>query len=286
MKTIADPAEMQRVALAARAAGKRIAFVPTMGYLHAGHATLLRDARERGDLLVLSIFVNPTQFGPKEDFSRYPRDLKRDLAIAAETGTDLAFAPEAKAMYPDGHATTVNVGGVAEPLEGEKRPGHFAGVATVVLKLFQIVQPHVAVFGEKDWQQLAVIRRMTADLSLPVEIVGHPIVREADGLAMSSRNAYLSPAERARALCLSRALAKVEALFGKGERRATALLTAAAAEIAEDPGGKPPVTVDYIALVDPDSMRPVDPAPGRALLALAVRVGATRLIDNRQLGQE
>ena len=270
---------MQREALAWRAAGKRIAFVPTMGFLHEGHAALLRDARTRGEVLVLSIFVNPTQFGPHEDFDRYPRDLPRDLGLAEEEGTDVVFLPTRESMYPPGHSTYVEVGGVSEPLEGEKRPGHFRGVATIVSKLFLCVQPHVAVFGQKDWQQLAVIRRMTADLDLPVEIVGHPIVREPDGLAMSSRNVYLSPAERARALSLSRGLAAAQALFAGGERRAPALVGAATAELAPDAT----VVVEYVALVDPDTLRAVDPAPSRALLALAVKVGKTRLIDNRVL---
>ena len=276
-RQIADPAEMQREALAWRAVGKRIAFVPTMGYLHEGHAALLRDGRKRGDVLVLSIFVNPTQFGPHEDFERYPRDLPRDLAIAEKEGTDVVFLPAKEAMYPAGHSTYVDVGGVSEPLEGEKRPGHFRGVATIVTKLFGCVQPHAAIFGQKDWQQLAVIRRMVADLSLPVEVVGHPIVRESDGLALSSRNVYLSAAERARALGLSRGLAKAEALFRSGERRASALVSAAKAEIAPDAS----VVIEYVALVDPDTLRAVDPAPSRALMALAVKVGKTRLIDNR-----
>lgn len=278
---IASPQEMQRTALAARAAGQRIAFVPTMGFLHEGHAALLRDARKRGDLLVLSIFVNPTQFGPHEDFDRYPRDMPRDLAIAGKEGTDLVFTPTRETMYPAGYSTYVEVSGVAEPLEGEKRPGHFRGVATVVLKLFQCVQPHVAVFGQKDWQQLAVIRRMTADMSLPIEIVGHPIVREPDGLAMSSRNVYLSPAERLRALALSRGLGKAQALFESGERSSAKLVGAATDEIAT---GDPPVSIEYVALVDPDTMRAVDPAGPKALMALAVKVGKTRLIDNRLFG--
>ena len=278
---IASPADMQAKALAWRREGKRIAFVPTMGFLHEGHAALLRDARKRGDVLVLSIFVNPTQFAPHEDLDRYPRDLPRDLAIAEKEGTDVVFLPTRETMYPAGYSTYVNVSGVADPLEGEKRPGHFRGVATVVLKLFQCVQPHAAVFGEKDWQQLAVIRRMTADLNLPVEIVGHPIVREADGLAMSSRNTYLSAAERARALSLSRGLAKAEALFRGGERSAAKLIAAASAEIRHDPDAAIPVGVEYVALVDPDTLQAADPAGARALMALAVKVGKTRLIDNR-----
>jgi pantoate--beta-alanine ligase len=269
---------MQRAALAWRAAGKRIAFVPTMGFLHEGHAALLRDARGRGDVLVLSIFVNPTQFAPHEDLDRYPRDLPRDLAIAEKEATDIVWTPSAKQMYPAGYSSYVDVGGVSAPLEGEKRPGHFKGVATVVTKLFLCVQPHVAVFGQKDWQQLAVIRRMTADLNLPVEIVGHPIVREKDGLALSSRNTYLSPEERVRALSLSRGLAKAEALFAGGERRAHALVGAALKEL--DGAGD----VEYVALVDPDTLAAVDPAPSRALMAMAVKVGKTRLIDNRLLG--
>lgn len=278
-QTIASPREMQDRALQIRTEGKTIAFVPTMGFLHAGHAALLADARRRGDVLVLSIFVNPTQFGPHEDFDRYPRDMPRDMAIAEAEGADLVFVPTRESMYPAGHSTAVEVSGVAEPLEGEKRPGHFRGVATVVLKLFQCVQPHVAVFGQKDWQQLAVIRRMTADLDLPVEIVGHPIVREPDGLALSSRNVYLSPEERIRALSLSRGLAKAEALFKKGERDAAALIGTATAEIDGVKAGQ----IEYVALVDPDTMRAVDLAQDRALMAMAVKVGKTRLIDNRLL---
>lgn len=283
-RQIADPASLQREMLAARAAGKRIAFVPTMGYLHEGHAALLRDARRRGDLLVLSIFVNPTQFGPHEDFDRYPRDVPRDLTIAEKEGVDVVFLPTKESMYPPGASTAVDVAGVSEPLEGEKRPGHFRGVATVVAKLFLIVQPHVAVFGEKDWQQLAVLRRMTADLNLPVEIVGHPIVREPDGLALSSRNVYLSPSERTRALSLSRSLAECESLFRGGERDPAALRAAAEQILRhEGPDAAIPVTIDYVAIVDPDTMQPAAAGAPRMLVALAVRVGRTRLIDNRLL---
>ncbi len=274
IERIPDPQVMQQRALAWRAQGLRVAFVPTMGYLHEGHATLLRDARKRGDVLVLSIFVNPTQFGPNEDFDRYPRDLDRDLSIAGKENTDVVFLPTREAMYPAGFSTYVQPGVVAEPLEGKHRPGHFKGVATVVLKLFQCVQPHVAVFGEKDWQQLAVIRRMARDLDLPVEVAGHPIVREPDGLAMSSRNVYLSPAERARALSLSRALGKTEAAWKSGERARASLEALARETIDAD-------SIDYAALVDPDSMEPAADGAPRALLALAVRIGKTRLIDNR-----
>jgi pantoate--beta-alanine ligase len=274
---------MQAEALALRASGKRIAFVPTMGFLHEGHATLLRHARTRADVLVLSIFVNPTQFGPTEDFDRYPRDLPRDLAIAAKEGTDLVFLPTPQSMYLPGAATSVEVASVAQPLEGEKRPGHFRGVATVVSKLFLLVQPHLAVFGQKDWQQLAVIRRMTADLNLPVEIIGHPIVRESDGLAMSSRNVYLSPAERIRALSLSRSLGLAETAWRKGERDPAMLRAMAEKEIRHEPEGTIAVSIDYVAVVDPDSMQPAPVGASRMLVALAVKVGKTRLIDNRLL---
>ncbi len=205
---------------AARMRGERMAFVPTMGALHEGHVALLREGRRRGDKLVLSIFVNPTQFGPNEDLARYPRDLPGDLAKAAGAGTDVAFVPEAADMYPPGHQTVVEVRELARGLDGAFRPGHFAGVATVVAKLFNIVPPDLAIFGEKDFQQLAIVRRMVADLAMPIEIVGIPTVREPDGLAMSSRNAYLSPAERARALSLSRALFAARDRAAAGERDA------------------------------------------------------------------
>jgi pantoate--beta-alanine ligase len=191
---------------AARARGERIAFVPTMGALHAGHVALLAEGRRRGDRLALSIFVNPTQFGPQEDLARYPRDLPGDLAKAAGAGTDVAFVPEVADMYPAGFQTTIEVKELSRGLDGVSRPGHFAGVATVVAKLFNVVQPDLAIFGEKDFQQLAVVRRLVADLAMGIEIVGLPTVREPDGLAMSSRNAYLSAGERARALSLSRGL--------------------------------------------------------------------------------
>ena len=283
-RQIDSPAEMQREALMLHAQGRRIAFVPTMGFLHEGHAALLRDARKRADVLVLSIFVNPTQFGPNEDFDRYPRDLPRDLAIAEREGTDLVFLPTKDSMYPAGASTFVDVAGVAEPLEGEKRPGHFRGVATVVAKLFLVVQPHIAVFGQKDWQQLAVIRRMTADLNIPVEIVGHPIVRESDGLALSSRNVYLSASERTRALTLSRALGLADAAWRSGERDPERLRALAASEIRHEPDAAIPVSIDYVAVADPDTMRPSEKNAARMLMALAVRVGKTRLIDNRLLG--
>jgi pantoate--beta-alanine ligase len=238
--------------------------------------SLLDEARKHGDLLVLSIFVNPTQFGPKEDLSRYPRPLEADLEKARTAGVDLVFHPEPPEMYPDGYQTFVEVREIAQGLCGASRPGHFVGVATVVLKLLHIVQPHVAFFGEKDFQQLQVIRRMVRDLDLPVAIVGMPIVREADGLALSSRNVYLSPDERARALTLSRALFAARELHQTGERDPEALVAAARAilEHAE-------LRLDYLELRDAESLRPVEkPLARPAVLAVAAFVGATRLIDN------
>jgi pantoate--beta-alanine ligase len=273
-------AEMVAFSEGARARGERIAFVPTMGYLHAGHVALLEDGRRRGDRLVLSIFVNPTQFAPTEDLARYPRDLEGDLDKAASAGTDVAFVPADVEMYPRGYQTFVQVRELEKGLCGAHRPGHFVGVATVVCKLFNIVRPHVAIFGEKDYQQLAVIRRMVADLDMPIEIVGLPTVREPDGLAMSSRNKYLSSEERQRALALSRGLRASRSLFDGGEREAARLAAAAQAEIA------PAVTrIDYVELRDAATLAPIaDRVTGPAVLAVAAFVGATRLIDNRRLG--
>jgi pantoate--beta-alanine ligase len=251
-----------------------------MGYLHRGHVSLLEEGRRRGDVLVLSIFVNPTQFGPKEDLSRYPRDLDGDLAKAAGAGVDVAYVPEAAAMYPDGYQTYVEVGELQQGLCGASRPGHFRGVATVVLKLFNAVQPHVALFGAKDYQQLQVIRRMASDLDLDVEIAGMPIVREADGLAMSSRNAYLSSDERLRALALSRALLAARESFTQGERNAARLVDCARQTLHLTPG----VRLDYLELRDAESLVPLDGAVTRpAVMAVAAFVGTTRLIDNQVL---
>jgi pantoate--beta-alanine ligase len=270
---IRDPAAMTAWSLGARGRGHRIAFVPTMGALHEGHVTLLREARKRGDRLVLSIFVNPTQFGPHEDLARYPRDLPGDLAKAAGAGTDVAFVPEAGEMYPAGFQTSVEVRELARGLDGQFRPGHFGGVATVVTKLFNIVRPDVSVFGEKDFQQLAIVRRLAADLSLGVEIVGVPTVREPDGLALSSRNAYLSPAERARALSLSRALFAARERAAAGERDAAALLAGARAELDVD-------GLDYLELCDAGSLAPIARIDRPAVLLVAASIGRTRLIDN------
>jgi pantoate--beta-alanine ligase len=274
------PAEMSAFSEAARARGERIAFVPTMGFLHAGHVSLLEEGRRRGQRLVLSIFVNPTQFAPTEDLARYPRDLDGDLAKAAATGTDAVFLPGDAAMYPVGYQTFVRVRDLEQGLCGVSRPDHFVGVATVVCKLFNIVRPHVALFGEKDFQQLAVIRRMVADLDMPITVVGLPTVREPDGLAMSSRNKYLSPDERQRALALSRALTAARTLFEGGERRAAALLDSARSLVSAG------VTrLDYLELRDADALTPVvDRLDRPAVMALAAFVGATRLIDNVRLG--
>jgi pantoate--beta-alanine ligase len=276
---IRDPAAMRARAEDLRRDGKVIAVVPTMGYLHDGHLSLLRAARARADVVILTIFVNPTQFGPSEDLSRYPRDEDGDLAKARPTGLDLAFCPEAAAMYPPGAQTYVDVRGLSQPMCGEKRPGHFTGVATIVSKLFNITKPHLAFFGEKDFQQLAVIRRMTRDLDFGIEIVGMPIVREPDGLAMSSRSVYLSPEQRSQALALARGLDAAQAAVTAGERSAAAIVAAATAPIAAAPDAR----IDYVELRDADDLGAIDRLDRPAVLALAVFVGATRLIDNRVL---
>jgi pantoate--beta-alanine ligase len=280
MEIITDITSMQQAALSLKREGKRIAFVPTMGYLHGGHASLLREGRTRGDCLVLSIFVNPIQFGPGEDLARYPRNLDDDCAIARECGGDIVFTPAAAEMYPPGFQTVIRVPELALPLCGASRPGHFDGVATVVTKLFNIVQPDVALFGRKDYQQLAIIRRMTVDLSLPVEIVGMPIVRESDGLAMSSRNAYLSTDQRRSALCLSRSIRKVRELYATGERSVERLRSAALELIQAESA----TAIDYLEFRDSDSLEPVSTAHDTTLMALAVKIGNTRLIDNTLFG--
>src|SRR5262249_6323040 len=248
--------------------------------LHEGHVSLLDEGRRRGDVLVLSIFVNPTQFGPKEDLSRYPRDLDGDLDKARRAGVDVAYVPDAAAMYPHGYQTYLEVMELQQGLDGASRPGHFRGVATVVTKLFAAVKPHVALFGRKDYQQLRVLTQMTRDLDLGIEIVGMPIVREPDGLAMSSRNAYLSPDERRRALALSRALLAARESFEQGERGAGRLVDCARATLHLTPG----VRLDYLELRDADSLEPLDGVVDRpAVMAVAAAVGATRLIDNQLL---
>lgn len=272
---------MQERAAKARMAGETIAFVPTMGFLHEGHASLLREARKRGDILVLSIFVNPTQFGVGEDFDKYPRNMERDAEIAGKTGVDIIFAPSAGEMYPNGYQTYVNVENLTLPLCGAGRPGHFRGVATVVTKLFNIVQPDVALFGEKDYQQLAVLRRMTADLNMNIEIVGMAIVRESDGLAMSSRNSYLSAEERISALSLSKTLSVLDDCYRQGEVSVTALRE----KVMEILLAEPSATVEYVEFCHKDSLEAVENASDDTLLAMAVRIGKTRLIDNMILGK-
>ncbi len=259
--------------------GRRIAVVPTMGALHEGHLALIRHARARADAVILTIFVNPTQFGPNEDLSRYPRDEAGDLAKARPAGIDLAFCPPASAMYPPGAQTYIEVRELQKPLCGASRPGHFAGVATIVAKLFHITVPHLAVFGEKDYQQLAIIRRMVRDLDFAIEISSVPIVREPDGLARSSRNAYLSAVQRRAALALSTGLALAEAAAGAGERDAARLVALARAPLEVEPLAR----IDYVELRDAEELTPVEIVERPAVLAMAAFVGTTRLIDNRVL---
>jgi pantoate--beta-alanine ligase len=282
MEIVTGVTDMQTRCLAAREQGRRVVLVPTMGFLHEGHLSLLREGRKRGDLLVLSLFVNPAQFGQGEDFASYPRDLERDADLARSVGVDLLFAPEARDMYPRGYATFVDVEGLTETLCGRSRPGHFRGVTTVVCKLFTIVQPHIALFGRKDFQQLAVLRRMTEDLNLPVEIVGMPIVREADGLAMSSRNSYLSTGERRQALALSDAIGLVRVAVRQGERSAAALLDLVARRLGQEPDAR----IDYVRICHDESLEDVAAVDRHAVLLLAVRIGRTRLIDNSYLVEE
>jgi pantoate--beta-alanine ligase len=278
MVTIDRVASMGAAADGIRRDGRRIAFVPTMGYLHEGHLSLMRIARGLADVLVVSVFVNPSQFGRGEDFASYPRDIARDSSLAERAGADVIFVPEAGDMYPAGHATLVDVGPIATVLEGKSRPGHFGGVATVVAKLFNIVKPHVAVFGQKDAQQVAVIRRMAADLDFGVEIVTGPTVREPDGLAMSSRNVYLSPAERAQAPAIRRSLDAAVSAAGGGERDCAKIVALMRAVIAAQPSA----AIDYVSVADAGTLQELTSLArgSRALVSLAVRIGATRLIDN------
>ena len=280
MRTVATAAELRDAVGAFRARGERVGFVPTMGFLHAGHLSLVRLARTRADRVVASIFVNPKQFGPNEDFARYPRDPEGDAAKLAGAGVDLLFAPPVEELNPPGFSTTVHVAGVSEGMEGARRPGHFDGVTTVVARLFCLVLPDVAAFGAKDGQQVAVVKRMTRDLGLPIEILVGETVREPDGLAMSSRNAYLTPEERAKAPALSRALLAARLLFELGERDASTLLRAARKALEAEPA----IRVDALDLVDAETMAPVATTITRpAMLAAAVFLGKTRLIDNVRL---
>jgi pantoate--beta-alanine ligase len=273
--------EVQAWAAALRRQGRRLALVPTMGYLHEGHLSLMREGRQRAGVVATSIFVNPTQFGPKEDLSRYPRDFEGDLARCASAGVDAVFAPEPGAMYPPGYQTYVEVTEVSKGLCGERRPGHFRGVATIVTQLLCLFRPDVALFGEKDYQQLQVIKALSRDLHLGVEILGMPTVREPDGLAMSSRNAYLSAEERRRALAISRGLGAAQALFRSGTRDSAALVDAVRRELRSAD-----LREDYVELVDAERLTPLaalQPGqPGRLLVAAFC--GTTRLIDNQSIG--
>jgi pantoate--beta-alanine ligase len=281
-RVVSTPEQARAVCDEARGRGEAIGFVPTMGALHAGHLALVSEARRRAGFVAVSVFVNPTQFGPGEDFARYPRDLDGDVRKLAGVGADVVFAPEPSRMYPEGDDTRVRVGAIAGPLEGQHRPGHFEGVATVVAKLFGIIGPCVAVFGRKDYQQLLVVRRMARDLFLPVEIVGHPIVRDDDGLAMSSRNAYLSAEERARALAIVRGLDAAARRFAQGHRGARDI-----ERVARAPIEAVATSIDYVEVRDADTLAPLPgDIPSRAVLAVACRIGTTRLIDNVVLGED
>lgn len=279
LPNISDIREMQAWSDRARREGKRIVLVPTMGYLHEGHLSLMREGRKHGDCRVVSIFANPTQFAPYEDFDSYPRDLERDVNLLMEERVDLLFHPTAADMYPQGYQTYVDVRQVSQPLCGAHRTGHFRGVATVVLKLFHIVRPHAAMFGLKDYQQVQVIRRMTEDLDLDVDIVECPTVREPDGVAMSSRNRYLGPVERKAARGLRSAMDKAEALVRGGETRAERIREAVVEEVSRHP----PARLEYADLCDPKELQPVAEVKGPTLLALCAWVGKARLIDNRIL---
>jgi len=268
--------EMRSASRAVRGAGKRVGFVPTMGALHEGHLSLVRAARASYDVVAASIFVNPTQFGPTEDLAKYPRSFERDCSLLEREGVELLFAPSVEEMYPAGAVTWVTVEGLSDKLDGRSRPGHFRGVTTVVAKLFYIVEPDAAFFGQKDAAQVAIIRRMARDLHLPVEIKVCPIVREADGLAMSSRNSYLDPAQRKQALVLHRSLMRVRELADAGEREASRLVASGREEFALDRS----VRLDYFEIVDADTLDSVENISSGALVAVAVFVGSTRLIDN------
>ncbi len=271
---------MRHASRAARLAGGRLGFVPTMGALHEGHRSLVRAARAASDFVAASIFVNPTQFGANEDLAKYPRSFERDCELLEREGVDLLFAPAVEEMYPAGAVTWVTVEGLSDKLDGRSRPGHFRGVTTVVAKLFHVVEPDAAFFGQKDAAQVAIIRRMVRDLNLAVEIVVCPIVREPDGLAMSSRNAYLDAEQRKRALVLHRSLMRVQQLAGAGERNAARLVAAGREEISSESS----VRLDYFEIVDAETLDAVEDVSGGALVAVAAYVGSTRLIDNVVLG--
>jgi pantoate--beta-alanine ligase len=279
MKICATIPEARAACHDTRANCKHLGLVPTMGALHEGHLSLVRAAKARCDAVAVSIFVNPTQFGPTEDLSKYPRQFDQDRQLLEKEGVDILFAPSVEEIYPDGQVTWVLVEGLSEKLDGRSRPGHFRGVTTIVAKLFHILQPDAAFFGQKDAAQLAVIRRMVQDLNFPIEIVACPILRESDGLAMSSRNAYLNREERGRALVLQRSLQQVQQKFQAGERAAAKLTSAAKEVLAREPQ----VVLDYFEIVDPNTLDPVERISQETLVAVAAYVGSTRLIDNTVL---
>jgi len=276
MKIIDSLEPMQHFSREIRRYGKRLGFVPTMGALHEGHLSLVRLARAQSDCVAASIFVNPLQFGPSEDFGKYPRTFERDRQLLEAEKVDVLFAPNVDAMYPAGAVTTVEVREISDRLDGRSRPGHFKGVTTVVSKLFNIVQPDLAFFGQKDAAQVAIIRQMVRDLNLDVQIVVGPIIREPDGLAMSSRNAYLDPQQRQQALVLHRALMRMQFLVDRGGKNLDALVAAGKQVVAEEPAAK----LDYLEIVDPDTLEPLAHLEPGALVAIAAWVGSTRLIDN------
>lgn len=282
MKIISSALEMTAFSRTAQRAGKQVGFVPTMGALHQGHLSLVRAARAQSDVVVVSIFVNPTQFGPNEDFAKYPRSFEQDKAMLESEDVDCIFYPTVEEMYPAGATTWVTVEGLSEKLDGRSRPGHFRGVSTVVSKLFNIVHPNAAFFGQKDAAQVAIIRKMVRDLNIDVKVIVCPIVRESDGLAMSSRNAYLNPHEREQALVLNRSLMRVQSLVKQGEQSAARLIEAGKGTIAEEPA----VRLDYFEIVNPDTLDPVGNISRGALVAVAAYVGPTRLIDNLPLPQK
>jgi pantoate--beta-alanine ligase len=281
MKIIRLAGEMQEFSESERCRGRRIAFVPTMGYFHEGHLNLMRIGRKKGDCLIVSIYVNPAQFAPTEDFEAYPRDFERDSRLAEEMGVNVIFCPDNREMYPEGYQTYVAVEGVTNNLCGISRPLFFRGVTTVCTKLFHIVKPHVTIFGKKDFQQYVTIRRMVRDLNMDIEVVGMDTTRESDGLAMSSRNVYLKPEERKSALSLSRSLELAGELYDNGERDASSILGKVRARIASYPHTE----IDYAQICDAMTMKDVVRIEGECVLALAVRVGKTRLIDNRVFGE-
>ena len=280
MKILNTAREMQAFSESLRNKGKNIAFVPTMGYFHEGHLSLMQEGARLGDFLAISIYVNPTQFGPGEDLERYPRDFERDRSLAEGVGVDVIYYPENKEMYPEYYQTYVTVEAVTQNLCGITRPAHFRGVATVCAKLFNIVKPHVAIFGKKDFQQLVTIKRMVQDLNMDLEIIGMPIVREADGLAMSSRNVYLKEKERESALSLSRSLKIAKKMYESGIKDASLILS----EVRKFIEGHPYAAIDYVKVCDTTTLRDIDHVDGNAVLALAVKVNKTRLIDNYVFG--